>query len=184
MATTAEDPITHDQAPPDAPAIDLPVGEQPEEPVTEPVTPGRVSRAGSPRARAPRPVPVAPRRTRVTIRSFGVLSVLKYSILFYVCVMLVIWLALLLIYLVLQAGGVIDTLAEQLGCIVNEPQGTTSACVPVAIDGVELFTVGFFGAMLLAGVLALINMFVAIMYNLISDLVGGINVTLAERRGP
>ena len=38
--------------------------------------------------------------------------------------------------------------------------------------------------MLLAGVLALINMFVAIMYNLISDLVGGINVTLAERRGP
>ncbi len=182
MATTAEDPIRHDQALPEAPAIDLPVGEQrPEERATEPVTPGRAARAGSPRA--PRPVPVPPRRTRVTIRSFGVLSVLKYSVLFYVCVMLVIWLALLLIYLVLQAGGVIDTLGEQLGCIVNEPQGTTSACVPVAIDGVQLFTVGFFGAMLLAGVLALINMFVAIMYNLISDLVGGINVTLAERRG-
>jgi hypothetical protein len=120
----------------------------------------------------------------VTIRSFGVLSVLKFSLLFYLCAMLVIWLALLLIFLVLQAGGVIDTTEEWLSCVVNEPIGTTGQCVPVEIDGVQLFTWLFVGAMVMAGILALINMFVAIMYNLISDLIGGVSVTLAERRRP
>ena len=45
----------------------------------------------------------ASRRTRVVVRKVGPLSVLKFSLIFYFCVMLIVYLALLIIYIVLSA---------------------------------------------------------------------------------
>jgi hypothetical protein len=166
MATTTDEPTASTGA--EAPSLDLPVS-----PAVEP------SRAQRSRRR---PRPVGPRRTKVTVRRFGVTSVLKVSLIFSFCAMLVLWLALLIIFLILQAGGVIDSLAEIIGCVVNEPVGTKDQCVPAAIDAKVLFTYFFLAGVVLSVAWALIATFGSVIYNLISDMIGGIEVTLAEKR--
>jgi hypothetical protein len=162
MTTTAEEPTTH--APGPDPVIDVELG--------SPVQPSRSDRSR---------VFGEPRRTKVTVRRFGLLSVFRFSLLMSFCMMLVIWLALLIIFLVLQAVGVTDTVAEWIGCLVNDTEGTKS-CTPAIIDGARIFS----WLLLLGCVFALIwtalAVFFALLYNLISDIVGGVEVTLSERR--
>jgi Transmembrane domain of unknown function (DUF3566) len=129
------------------------------------------------------------RRTRVEIRRVGPLSVLKFSLIFYFCVFLVIYLALAIIWAILSASGVISSLEELLGTIF--PSGTgltptggvsTGGAPPIEIDTGQVFTWLFFAGCIGVAVWSLINVFVAVMYNLISDIVGGVEVTLADRR--
>jgi len=73
-----------------------------------------------------------------------------------------------------------DTISNWVGCVVNgTPQGTKK-CLPAVIDGKLIFTWLLLAAGLFTVVLALLNTFIAIMYNLISDIVGGVEVTLSE----
>jgi len=164
MTTTAEEPIA--QTPmPDAPVIDVELGQR--------VTPTRTDRARS--------FSTGPRRTRVTVRRFGLFSVFRFSILFSFCMMLVLWLALLIIFLVLQAAGVMDSVANALGCLINADQGT-KACVPAIIDGGKIFAWLFVAGCAFAVVWSGLSVFVALLYNLISDILGGVEVTLSEKR--
>jgi hypothetical protein len=174
MSITAEDPIT-----PSTTVTDV-ASPEPSAPGSS--APGSSAPGSVRRQRARRtPLSAAPRRTKVTVRRVGVASVLKLSLIFYLCLMLVLWLALLLIYLVLQAGGVIDTLSETLGDLFGAEQGTRGR-EPIAIDGTAVFTALFVIGLGWTVVMAGINMFIAVIYNLISDMVGGIDVTLSERR--
>jgi hypothetical protein len=166
MTITAEDPIT-------------PTTATTAEPPTTPEPPTPID--GRPRRSRRTPLSAVPRRTKVTVRHVGVASVLKFSLIFYLCLMLVLWLALLIIFLVLQSGGVMDTLAERLGELTGRQVGT-KGYEPVDIDGTTLFTVLFFLGLAWTVVMAGINMFLAVIYNLISDIVGGVDVTLAEQR--
>jgi hypothetical protein len=165
MTITAEDPISQST---------VPAGATPSEPPAPKDV--RASRARR------RPLASVPRRTKVTVRHVGVASVLKFSLVFYLCLMLVIWLALLIIFLLLQAGGVIDTLSERLGELQGQEVGTTGY-EPVVIDGTTVFTVLFVLGLGWTVVMSGINMFLAVIYNLISDMVGGVDVTLSENRG-
>jgi hypothetical protein len=116
-----------------------------------------------------------PRYTRVVIRNVGPWSVLKFSLLFYLCVMLVILLALVILYAILGAIGALDSitrLTRDLG-LADET---------FRINGGWLFTRTLAAGFAMVIVWSLINVFVAFLYNLISDVVGGIEVTLAERR--
>jgi len=162
MTTTAEEPAT--RAPSSDPVIDVELGGS--------VPPSRVDRA---RAFG------EPRRTRVTARRFGLLSVFRFSLVMSFCLMLVVWLALLIIFLVLQAVGVMDTIAEWIGCLVNTTEGT-KACTPAVIDGAKIFTGLFLVGCVFALVWTALAVFFALLYNLISDIVGGVEVTLSERR--
>ena len=45
-----------------------------------------------------------------------------------------------------------------------------------------IFTALFLAAMVMAGAVALVITFAAVIYNLIGDMVGGVEVTLSERR--
>jgi Transmembrane domain of unknown function (DUF3566) len=162
MTTTAEESATH--APSPEPVIDVELAGS--------VQPTRTQRSQ---------VFGEPRRTKVTVRRFGLLSVFRFSLLMSFCMMLVIWLALLIIFLVLQAVGVTDTIGEWIGCLVNSDTGTYG-CTPAAIDGAKIFTVLFFVGCLFALVWTALAVFFALLYNLISDIVGGIEVTLSERR--
>jgi hypothetical protein len=135
-------------------------------------TQARPSTGGSPRRAA--------RRTRVIVRKLGPLSVLKFSLLFYLCVMLIVYLALLIIWVVLSAAGGVEALGRMLGWIFGSGDSTAGR-TPVEIDGQQLFTWLFVGGVAFAFVWSLINVFVAFLYNLISDLVGGIEITLAEK---
>ncbi len=122
----------------------------------------------------------AARRTQVVIRRIGPWSVLKFSLIFYFCVMLILFFALLIIYLVLSAAGAIDSLARILGYVFGSGTSTRGP-TPVKIDGGQVFTWIFFSGLAFTVVWSLINVFVAFLYNLISDIIGGIDITLAEK---
>jgi hypothetical protein len=162
MTTTAEESATH--TPSSDPVIDVELSGA--------VRPSRAERSH---------VFGEPRRTKVTVRRFGLLSVFRFSLLMSLCMMLVIWLALLIIFLVLQAVGVTDTIAEWIGCLINTDQGTKQ-CTPAIIDGTRIFTLLFLMGCVFAVVWSALAVFFALLYNLISDIVGGVEVTLSERR--
>jgi hypothetical protein len=117
------------------------------------------------------------RKVRVVIRRINPWSVLKMSLLFYFCLMLVVLVGLGILYGVLDSLGILDT-TEELLSELGFGEGTT---------GFE-FNAGYiFRTMLLIGLIstglwAALTVFVAFLYNLIADLVGGIEVTLTERR--
>jgi hypothetical protein len=127
----------------------------------------------------------SPRRTRVTIRRVGVFSVFKFSLLFYFCAMLILFFALLMIWTIMQASGTVDTIECNVGRLL-QPAGTTISikdeCVPYEIVGTVVFTWAFFIGCIGTVVLAALNTFVSVIYNLVSDVVGGVEVTLSEKR--
>jgi Transmembrane domain of unknown function (DUF3566) len=115
-----------------------------------------------------------PRQTRVVIRKVGPWSVFKFSVLFYFCIMLVILLALGMLYSVLGAVGALDSVTK-LGRELFSDKTFT-------IHGDWIFERLAMIGVAMVFVWSLINVFVAFLYNLISDVVGGVEVTLAERR--
>ena len=129
-----------------------------------------------PPAPAPAPArrPAGARRTRVVIRKVGPWSVLKFSFLFYLCVMVVIMGALVILYEVLEAIGALESVTNLIQKLFTEENWE--------IHGDWLFTRGLAVGLGMVVLWTLINVFVAFLYNLISDIVGGIEVTLSERR--
>jgi Transmembrane domain of unknown function (DUF3566) len=117
----------------------------------------------------------APRRSRVVVRKVGPWSILKFSLLFYFCVMLVILVALYILYAVMDALGTLDSLVKLL------------IEFSLVDKGFQLHTGWIFERLFVFGLLlvvlwSIINVFAIFLYNLISDIVGGIEVTLAEKR--
>ncbi len=115
-----------------------------------------------------------PRHTRVMIRKVGPWSVLKFSLLFYSCVMLVILLALAILYGILGAIGALDSVTRLTRDLFADQS--------FEIQGSWIFSRLALIGVAMVVLWSLINLFVAFLYNLISDVVGGIEVTLAERR--
>jgi hypothetical protein len=114
------------------------------------------------------------RQARVIIRKVGPWSVLKFSLLFYLCVMAVILGALMILYSVLGALGALDTVEDLIRSLFSDDS--------FQIHGDWLFTRAVTIGLGMVILWTLINVFVAFLYNLISDIVGGIEVTLSERR--
>ncbi|MGE5459475.1 MAG: DUF3566 domain-containing protein [Solirubrobacterales bacterium] len=114
------------------------------------------------------------RHARVVIRKVGPWSVFKMSLIFYVCVMLVILGAGVILYGMLGAIGALDSTQRLIRDLFADQS--------FVINGQWLFSRGLAIGLGMVVVWSLINVFIAFLYNLISDLVGGIEVTLAERR--
>ena len=126
--------------------------------------PGKIRRFGRPRSR----------QARVMIRKVGPWSVLKLSIIFYLCVMVVVMGAMVILYGVLDALGALDSVTRLIRDLFAD-QG-------FEIHGQWLFSRGLLIGIAMVVLWSLINVFVAFLYNLIADIVGGIEVTLSERR--
>jgi hypothetical protein len=114
------------------------------------------------------------RQARVVVRKVGPWSVLKFSLIFYFCVMLVFLGALMILYGVLDAIGALDSVTRLIRDLFADQS--------FSIHGGWLFTRGFAIGLAMVLLWSLINVFVAFLYNLISDLVGGIEITLSEKR--
>jgi hypothetical protein len=114
------------------------------------------------------------RQARVVLRKVGPWSVLKLSFLFYLCVMVVIMGALLILYGVLDAIGALTSVTDLIRDLFADQT--------FEIHGEWLFTRGVLIGLGMVVLWSLINLFVAFLYNLLSDIVGGIEVTLSERR--
>ena len=180
MAQTVDEPTPADSATagmsaapataPVGPAFEAHEALAPEVPATGAIP------APSRRPRLPRSKP-AQRRTRVTVRRVGPLSVLKFSLIFYFCVMVAIFLGLVFLYMILQAVGVIATIEEWVTKIFPAQDGSTFHIAPG-----YLMPRAFLLGCLMVVVWSFINLMVAFLYNLISDIVGGIEITLAEKK--
>ena len=114
------------------------------------------------------------RRAEVVLRRVNAWSVLRVSLLFYFCVMVILVFALAIVYWVLGVMGVLNSVSDVLSNILGS--GNTN----YLINGQWLF----FRALVIGAawvvIWSLVNMLLALLYNLIADVVGGIRITLAE----
>lgn len=131
-----------------------------------------IETARRPTAEVGRP---AGRKVRVVIRRINPWSVLKFSLLLYFCLMLVFLLGFAILFTVLNAAGVLDSVASLLVDVSAVDPGFRFEAFGILRP---LFLFGLISVV----VWSVVTVFVAFLYNLISDLVGGIEVTLVERR--
>lgn len=119
---------------------------------------------------------VTPRATsrmvRRTLRRIDPWSVLKFSLLFYFSVMLVFLFAGMILYLAAAGAGIVRNVESFI-------QG-------VGWPTFRLRPVQVFRVALLLGVVQVIlwsaiNVFLAFLYNLVADVVGGVQLTMSER---
>ncbi len=115
-----------------------------------------------------------PRQTRVVLRKLGPWSVFKVSLFFYTCIVAVIVLALAILYAILGAMGSLAAVTR----LAQDLFGDES----FRIHGGWIFVRLVASGLVMVVVWSLINVFVVFLYNLISDVIGGIEVTLAEKR--
>jgi len=114
------------------------------------------------------------RSTRVIVKRVGPWSIFKFSLLFYFCVMLVVLLGLTILYNVLAAVGVLDSASKLLGDLGFGKN--------FRFHGWWLLERAFAVGVVMVVFWSLVKLLITFMYNLISDLVGGIEITLTERR--
>lgn len=136
-----------------------------------------------PRAEAPR---TGPRRTRVVIKRVGPLSVLRWSLFFYFCIFLIFFFATWFIYGVLDTSGILTRVGDFLGSLslgTCTPGTTSSASTCVfTFDQGWIFSRLFVFGIIVVLVWSTITVLVSFLYNLVSDVIGGIELTLVERR--
>ncbi len=111
------------------------------------------------------------RRARLVVRKIDPWSVLKFSLLFYFCLLLVFLLGSAIIFAMLKAFGVIADI-EQLFADVD---------YPVTVSGGAIFKWFFLIGALGTVVWTIITVCGVFLYNLIADVVGGIEISVSEK---
>ena len=123
----------------------------------------------------PRYAPVSrpgSRRERRVIRRVDPLSVLKFSAVFYSSVMLIFLLAGAILYFAATGAGIIDK-TEQFIQGIGWPT--------FRIRAIQVFRIGLLIGLTQVTFWTLVNVFAAFLYNLVADLVGGIEVTMTDQ---
>ena len=143
----------------------------PEESVYAPSSPPRPRAPGSVRRRGRRGKPV--RRVKRTIRHVDPFSVFRVSLMFYGCFLLIWLVVVAILYWILDAAGLFE-LIENVGDAVAA-EGTWN----VGLGLVEKWA--FFIGVVVAVVMSLVNLFLAFLYNVVADIVGGIEITFVEK---
>ena len=112
------------------------------------------------------------RRGRRTVRKFDVWTVARASLLLYLALLIVFVVAGAMLWLIAGLTGTLDAIEEAIA--------TTVAFDSFRFVGFQLFT----GTLLIGLIMTLvgtgINTLVAVLYNLISEVVGGIEISVEE----
>jgi Transmembrane domain of unknown function (DUF3566) len=115
--------------------------------------------------------PAVDRRARLFLRRLDPWSVLKFSVVFYFCLMLISLLVFAVIWFVLVNMGVFESVTEFAGNFNLEvafPAGTVFKWYAfIGLLGVVLWSI--------------LTMLLTLLFNLVNDVTGGIEVILAER---
>ena len=115
----------------------------------------------------------AGRRIRVAVRRVSPWSVLRFSLVFYLCLMLVIVLGFSILFMVVDAIGVIESVERFLSQLWEANFEVNSGFLLRMLVLIGIISVVLWSAL---------TVFMTFLYNLIADLVGGIEVTLQEKR--
>lgn len=116
-----------------------------------------------------------PRASRVSVRRVDLWSVLKVSLCFYVAALVVILAAGIVAWLIVDAAGGIASFEDFMGDLVS---ARNYRLVPG-----ELLVGSILVGVVLAALLTIITVVAAALYNLFSELVGGVEVELVESQG-
>ncbi|CAN5350937.1 hypothetical protein BH20ACT9_BH20ACT9_04160 [soil metagenome] len=130
--------------------------------------PGVGARPASPPA-VSAPVPRL-RRRRTVVRRLEPWSVLKISLLFYSCLWLILLVAMLVLWTAVNRLGIVDDVLRFL----------RELSLTIRIDGAGITRVIVGAAALNVVLWSVVNVFLAYLYNLLADLVGGLRVTLLD----
>ena len=131
-------------------------------------------RPGKAKGNGGRTTPPAPRASKVVIKRLDPLAVLKVSLLFYLSMFLIVLIAAVLLWAAATSIGVVGNIESFMvsigfeGFTFEAPQLLGGA----ALGGAVLVLAATFG-----------NVVMALLYNLISEVVGGIKITLGEDEG-
>jgi hypothetical protein len=109
-------------------------------------------------------------RRRATVRRVDPWSVLKLSLIFYLCVLAVAMLVLTMFWAIVNRIGLLDTMLGFLAELQLEVEVNGGNIARAA------FLLGLLNVVLFSGV----NVFLAFLYNLVADLIGGLKIVLAE----
>jgi hypothetical protein len=113
-----------------------------------------------------------PRQSRVSVRKVDLWSVLKVSLCFYLAALVVLLVAGLVLWLVVDAAGGIRNFEKFMGEIL-------SAKDYHLVPG-ELFLGSALVGVVIAALLTIVTVIAAALYNLFAELVGGVEITLIE----
>jgi hypothetical protein len=142
--------------------------DRPDEPMTAPVrSEGRIQVSSR---------PVGPVRASMQIRRVDPWSTLKVSAVLSVALFFVWMIAVAFLYLVLGGMGVWSKLNSNVGDLLNNSSGSAELVSSGTIFGAAIL-IGLVNIVLLTAA-ATIGAFI---YNLTTDLIGGVEVTLADR---
>jgi len=113
-----------------------------------------------------------PRQTSLQLRRLDPWSVLKISVCFYICGMAVTMVALVALWLIADAAGVIHSVEKFFGDLLQTKDFTF-------LDG-EILR----GALLVAAVLVVLQIVITVIaaafYNVFAELFGGVEITISE----
>lgn len=112
------------------------------------------------------------RRVRRVIRRVDPWTILRFSVLFYVSMLVVVLVAGTLLWVAASSVGVVDNVEK----FIKE----LFALESFRISGVKLFTSSVVGGLVLVLLGTGLNVLMAVVYNLTADIVGGVEVTMLE----
>lgn len=110
------------------------------------------------------------RRTRLVIRKIDPWTVLKFSLVFYFCVMLIMLFATAIIFAVMKLLGVIE----------NVERFFRTLDLDVTVSGGTVFKWFFLLGLLGTVVATAVTVLMTFLYNLIADVSGGVEITVSE----
>jgi hypothetical protein len=161
-----------------------------------PVDPASRTSAARPDARSRTPAPEAaaaassggkvrgagrgPRRARLQLRHIDTFSALKISLVVSIALFCVWMTAVAVLYGVLGGLGVFDTLNDLIGQLSSSSGDAAGNATGVIHASIVFWGAAVIGAVNIVLLTALCTI-AAFVYNLMADLVGGLEVTLAER---
>jgi hypothetical protein len=173
MGTAADDlGDTQGRAPVrEAPRLATPKTAPPKAAEPRPAPVAQRAEAPQPRATAPAAAPDA-RRYRQTVHRVDLWTVLKMSVCFYICAMAVVIIAIIALWMIGDAVGVIKSVEDFLGDLLQTENFTF-------LDGEILRGTLLVGAVLVVLEIVL-TVVAAAFYNLFAELFGGIEMTISE----
>lgn len=129
-------------------------------------SPARPSRRQAKKAARP-----APRSSKVVVKRIDPLTVLKVSLLFYLSMFLILLTSAVLLWTAAEAVGVVGNIESFMDSIGFDGYALEAPLLlrGTALGGAVLVLTGTFG-----------NVVMAVLYNLISEVVGGLKITLGE----
>jgi hypothetical protein len=118
--------------------------------------------------------PAVERRYHQTVRRIDVWSVLKVSVCFYLCALLVFLSAGIILWTIADSVGVIGNIQDFISELLDDKKGQFHFL------SLEILRAATLIGLVLVCLLTVLTVLAAAFYNLFADLVGGVEITVVE----